>query len=94
MKYWIKNRIVDFITIIGLVASIITAGAMLPQLIKVIKEKDAENISLVMPIIYIVGLGLWVYYGFLKKDWIIIGANVFSVVLNILMMFFSVKYKK
>lgn len=84
----------DKTTIIGLIASIITAAAMLPQLIKIIKEKEAESVSLLMPIVLLVGLGAWVYYGVLKEDWIIIGSNSFSIVINLLMTFFSIKYKK
>ncbi len=81
-------------TIIGMAASACTAASMIPQLIKVIKEKKSENVSLLMLIVLFVGLGLWVYYGSLKNDLIIIISNSFSLVINILLAFFSIKYKK
>ena len=80
-------------TIIGIAASACTAASMLPQLAKVLKEKKADNVSLGMILVLFAGLILWVYYGFLKKDIIIIISNCFSVVVNILLAFFAIKYK-
>lgn len=84
----------DKITIIGLVASILTSVSMLPQLIKVIKEKKAGSVSVFMPLVLLGGLAIWIWYGILKKDWIIIGANAFSFVLNVVNLIFTVKYKE
>jgi len=80
--------------IIGIGASIFTAISLLPQLIKLIKEKKAENISMVMLMILFLGLCSWIYYGILKKDWIIIISNIFSLVINGLIIFFMFKYSK
>ena len=82
------------ITIIGVTASACTAFSLLPQLIKLLKEKEAENISLGMLAILFAGLGLWIYYGVLKKDWIIIISNSISFILNVVLVFFAIKYKK
>jgi MtN3 and saliva related transmembrane protein len=80
-------------TIIGVAASACTAASLIPQLLKVLKEKKAANISLGMLVILFVGLGLWVYYGILKNDLIIIVSNSFSFVINILLAIFALKYK-
>ncbi len=82
------------VTLVGIAASAGTAISLLPQLIKVLKEKKADDVSLVMMIILFAGLSLWVYYGVLKKDMIIIIANGFSLIINALLFIFSVKYKK
>ena len=82
------------ITIIGVTASACTAFSLLPQLIKLLKEKEAENISLGMLAILFAGLGLWIYYGVLKKDLIIIISNSISFILNVILVFFAIKYKK
>ena len=84
----------DQSTIIGLIASIIIASTMVPQLIKIRKEKKVEGISNGMLYIIITGLSVWVWYGFLKDDWIIIGSNSFSVMINIITLFYVFKYKK
>ena len=81
------------ISIIGILASICTAVSLLPQLIKLLKEKKAENISLAMLAVLFAGLGLWIYYGVLKKDLIIIISNAFSLTINIVLAAFAIKYK-
>jgi MtN3 and saliva related transmembrane protein len=84
---------VDKETIIGIIASILTGIALLPQLIRLIKEKQPENISQVMLAILLLGVGFWVYYGFLKNDWIIIVSNGFSFVVNVITIILIIKYK-
>ena len=80
--------------IIGIIAGVFTSASLLPQLIKTIKEKDASSLSTVMLLVLIVGVGLWIYYGFLKKDIPIIATNIFSDMVNLALLFFSIKYKK
>ena len=79
---------------IGIAAGILTGIAMLPQLFKIIRDKKAENISYAMLAILIAGLCGWVWYGFRKKDWPIVCTNSFSVLVNLLIVFFSARYKK
>ena len=80
-------------TIIGVAASTCTAASLIPQLTKVVREKKAENVSLWMLLVLFAGLGLWVYYGILKIDWIIIVSNSFSFIVNLLLAVFTIKYK-
>lgn len=79
---------------IGTAAGIITAMSLLPQLIKVIREKKAENISIIYLLTLMTGLGLWIWYGTLREDLPIIFTNGFSVLVNIILMIFVIKYKK
>lgn len=83
----------DFTTLVGITASVSTAVSSLPQLIKLLKEKKAENVSLVMFGVLVLGLGVWVWYGILKKDWIIIIANGFSFLVNLTTFILSIRYK-
>ena len=80
--------------ILGLVAGGITSVAMLPQLIKVLKEKDVEDISLLMILFLITGLSLWVWYGFIKDEIPIILSHSFAVLVNIFLLFSYFKYRK
>ncbi len=83
-----------FVTIIGLLASAGTSFSQLPQLFKIIKDKKAEGLSLVMMAILFTGLGLWIWYGILKDDVILIIANSFSMLVNIVLAILTIKYKK
>lgn len=84
----------EFSTYIGISAGICTATSMLPQLVKVIKEKKAEAISYFMLLVLLTGLGLWVWYGIVREDYPIIITNSFSFVVNILLIVVTKKYKK
>ncbi len=68
--------------IIGIAAGVLTSTAMIPQLVKTVKERSAENISTFMVVILILGTGTWAYYGFLKDDLPIIVTNIFSCLVN------------
>ena len=82
------------IEVLGLVAGGITSVAMMPQLIKVIKEKNAEDISVVMLLVLITGLSLWVWYGILQNELPIILSNSFSVLFNITLLICCMMFKK
>jgi len=79
--------------IIGIAAGIITASSLLPQLIKILKEKKAEDVSIMMLLFLIVGICLWIYYGILRNDIPIIATNSFSLLLNFVTLYFRIKYK-
>ena len=83
----------DYSLYIGISAGVCTAMSMLPQLIKIIKEKEANDISFFMLIMLLAGIAGWVWYGVLKNDYPIIITNGFSFIVNALIIGFSVKYK-
>jgi MtN3 and saliva related transmembrane protein len=78
--------------LIGLFAGICTASSLLPQLIKTIKEKKADEISKAMLLVLMTGVATWIVYGILRDDLPIIATNSFSLLLNFAMMFLRVKY--
>lgn len=80
--------------IIGIVAGVLTSSSMLPQLVRLIKEKKADAISPVMLIVLISGVSLWTYYGILKTDWPIIITNLFSCIVNITLLVLRQVYRK
>jgi MtN3 and saliva related transmembrane protein len=80
--------------IVGIFAGICTASSLLPQLIKTIKEKKADEISKGMLIILMTGVITWIVYGFMREDLPIIVTNCFSLLLNIIMLFLRIKYSK
>jgi MtN3 and saliva related transmembrane protein len=84
----------DSTQIIGLAAGICTASSLLPQVIKTIREKKAEDVSLVMLLVLLTGIILWIIYGVQKKDFPIIVTNSFSLLVNIVMIILGIKYKR
>jgi len=60
---------------IGYTAALCTTFAFLPQTIKVIRTKDTSSLSLIMYFVFCVGVCLWMGYGFMRNDLVIILAN-------------------
>ena len=80
--------------LIGLIAGILTACSLIPQLVKVLKEHKADGVSPFIFIILMAGTGLWVYYGILRDDFPLIITNAFSFGLNVLMLVLKIRYSK
>src|SRR5688572_11318522 len=80
-------------SIIGITAGALTAGSLVPQLIKMLREKKYDAVSPLMLVILLAGLGLWIYYGFLKNDMPIIVTNCFSFLVNLIMVILRLRYK-
>lgn len=80
--------------IIGLTAGVCTAISLVPQVVKTIKEKEAEDVSLLMLLVLGAGLALWIVYGIKRNDLPIIATNSFSLLVNITMVILRIKYKK
>ncbi|GBE19556.1 PQ loop repeat protein [archaeon BMS3Abin17] len=83
----------NWITLLGLTAALLTTISSFPQAIKIIKTKKTEDISLLMYIILTIGVFLWLVYGIIIKDIPIISANVitFGIVVSILSL--KIRYK-
>ena len=72
----------DKVQILGIVAGICTSVSLVPQLIKIIKSKKANDVALFMLLILLAGQILWIVYGVQKDDIPIIATNSFSVLVN------------
>jgi len=79
--------------VIGLAAGVLTACSLLPQVVKTLKEKKAEDVSLIMLFVLQAGLVLWILYGVKRNDLPIIATNSFSLLVNIVMVILRIKYK-
>ena len=86
--------VMSLIQIIGIAASTCTATSLIPQLVKLCREKKADDLSMPMLGILFAGVMLWIIYGIFKHDMIIIAANAASLVLNVAIVVLSLKYKK
>ena len=81
------------IEILGLVAATLTTGAFVPQVYKTWKNKSVKDISLSMYTVLLMGLLLWIVYGFYINSLPIIAANVITATLSVLIVIMKIKYK-
>jgi MtN3 and saliva related transmembrane protein len=78
----------------GYFAAILTTAAFLPQLIKTLKTKKAEDVSLLTLIMFICGVSFWILYGFKISSSPILIANIITLILNLFILISKVFYSK
>ena len=83
----------ETIQLIGYLAGIITAISLTPQVIKAWKTKSTKDISILWNIIYILGLLLFLVYGFGIKEMPILLAATIEVMLAISLIVAKIIYK-
>lgn len=75
---------------IGIIAAILTTASFLPQAYKTIRTKDTKGISLIMYILFTMGLLLWLIYGIHIKDIAIILANAITLIFASVILSFKI----
>ena len=69
------------IVLVGSIAALCTTIAFLPQVIKVYKTKHTKDLSMMMYVIFTIGVIFWMYFGILTEAWPIIIANALILIL-------------
>ena len=82
------------IEIFGYIAAVLTTAAFLPQLIKTLKTKKADDVSLVTLIMFIVGVLCWIIYGYKISSIPILLANLITLLLNLLILISKIYFSK
>lgn len=80
--------------IIGFIAGGLSSALFIPQILKILKEKSAEEISLITAIIGIVSSCLWLWYGILQEHISMIVTNSISAIATIILIILKLIYKK
>ena len=78
----------------GYFAAILTTLAFLPQLIKTLKTKKAEDVSLITLIMFLTGVLSWIIYGYKISSTPILLANIITFILNLLILIFKITFSK
>ena len=81
------------ITVLGLLAALLTTISNIPQVIKSWKTKKTRDVSLFMYILLVAGVFTWLIYGFLINDLPLILANFITLILVSSVLFLKIKYK-
>ena len=84
----------DNIELIGYSAALLTTIAFLPQLIKTIKTKKADDVSLTTLIMFMTGLLSWIFYGYKISSIPILSANIVTFVLNLSILISKISFSK
>ena len=82
------------VELFGYFAAILTTSAFLPQLIKTLKTKKANDVSLLTLIMFIFGVCFWIIYGYQISSPPIMIANIITLILNLLILISKINFSK
>lgn len=83
-----------FVDVLGLAAGGLTTIAFVPQVIKTWQSKSCEDLSWGMFSLFTAGVALWLVYGIVLGAVPIILANLATLVLASVILFFKAKYRR
>ena len=78
--------------VIGITAGILCAVSFLPQVIKSVKTKQTQDLSLAAFITLATGVSFWLVYGLRSDDVPIILANIATLILVLIVVAAKIKY--
>ena len=84
----------NYIDLYGFLAALLTTIAFLPQLYKTWQTKSADDVSLIMLILFITGLFCWIIYGLKINSFPILIANVITFIFNFSILILKITYRK
>ena len=84
----------NYIDLFGFSAAFLTTIAFVPQLYKTWQTKSAEDVSLIMLILFITGLIFWIIYGLKIHSIPILVANIITFIFNFSILILKITYRK
>ncbi|HVB83729.1 MAG TPA: SemiSWEET transporter [Rhodanobacteraceae bacterium] len=66
---------------LGYIAATLTTVAFVPQVVRTLRTRDTRALSLVMYLVFTVGIAFWLGYGLVLGSWPIILSNSLTLVL-------------
>ena len=78
----------------GFIAAALTTIAFLPQVIKTWRTKKAEDVSIVMLLMFITGLLFWIIYAIKTNALPVLFANIITFMLNLTILTLKLIYGK
>jgi len=80
------------VEIVGLSGAILTSIAFAPQVIRTIRTKDTDGLSLGMYLIFTMGVVCWLVYGIYLKNLPIILANTITLILSSTILLLKIRH--
>jgi MtN3 and saliva related transmembrane protein len=77
---------------IGTAAGLLGIAGLVPQVLKIIKEKDTSSVSLKMYAVTTTAFVLWVAYGILSHSWPVAASNGVMLALVVTILTLKLRY--
>ncbi|HNT43478.1 MAG TPA: SemiSWEET transporter [Syntrophorhabdaceae bacterium] len=79
--------------LIGYIAACFTTFSLLPQILRIRRLKEARDVSLFLPLMIVIGSVLWSVYGILISSIPVIVANGVALIIALITVFFTIRYR-
>ncbi len=83
----------DNTKLLGLVAGLLTTLSFVPQVVKTWRSRSARDLSLVMFLLYCLGVFLWMIYGFMIDELPVILWNIITLILASIILVFKIWFR-
>ncbi len=67
--------------VVGTAAGLCSMTSFVPQIVKIVRERHAESVSLRMYLVTVTGFVLWTTYGLILGSWPVWGSNAINLLL-------------
>ena len=83
---WVANAF-------GTAAALCSIASFVPQIVKIVKERDASSVALKTYVLTVTCFVLWVIYGVMTNAWPVTIANAFALVNCSIVLFLKWRYR-
>jgi MtN3 and saliva related transmembrane protein len=83
----------ELVDSVGYLAATLTTAAFVPQVAQVWKSKSTKDLALPTLLSFIAGVSMWLIYGLLVQSTPVVIANTVTLILNLVILRFKLKYK-
>ena len=81
-----------WLNVIGTAAGLCSMASFVPQIVKIVRERDAASVSLRMYMVTVTGFSLWIAYGVMLKSWPVTVTNAVCLVLTAIILGLRLKF--
>jgi MtN3 and saliva related transmembrane protein len=76
-------------SLIGISAGFLTTLSFFPQIVKAYSTRKIKDVSRYLMFLFSAGSILWIIYGIIHDDLVIVGANVTAALFNLVLLYLS-----
>lgn len=80
------------VDVVGVGAALCSMTSFVPQLTKIVRERDASSVSLKMYAVTVTGFSLWIAYGLMIGSWPIAASNAVCLALSAAILILKWRY--
>lgn len=80
------------VDVVGVAAGLCSMASFVPQILKILRERHAKDVSLRMYVVTVTGFVLWIAYGALHGSWPIWASNTVNLSLAAAILMLKLRY--